>query len=273
MARRLAIRWLALVAVAFFAPAVWAQALTVPGTGACEVLLRKLAARFMALRPDIALEVPSSIGSTGGIRAVLDGEAVLARVARPLRPSESEAGLRHQPFARDAVAVAVGERVAVRALSSAALADIIAGRITRWSALGGADAPVRLVAREATETSTRILASAFPALAGVAVTPQAKLAIHDHDMLELLDRYGHALGWITASSRDGARTRLALVDIDGVAPNAANVAAGRYPAAVEYALVYREGALAPAARAFLEFLGSAAGQRAMVEAGVVPLGR
>lgn len=273
MAKGSAWRWVVAAGLALAAPALWAQALTVPGTGACEVLLRKLAAAFMAAHPGMELQVPPSIGSTGGVRAVLQGQAVLARVARPLRPAESEAGLRQHVFARDAVAVVVGERATVRELSSATLADILAGRVSRWSALGGPDAPIRLLTRETTETSTQILTRAFPVLAGVAVTPQAKLAIHDHDMLELLDRYALALGWITASSLDGGRARLGLVAIDGVAPSAENVAAGRYPATVDYALVYRDGELNPAARAFLAFLASAEGQRALTQAGVVPLGR
>ncbi|RMG32595.1 MAG: phosphate ABC transporter substrate-binding protein, partial [Gammaproteobacteria bacterium] len=91
---------LALCLLAFWRPALAESVLVVPGTGDAIAILRALASDFNALhRGDMRVDVPDSVGSSGGIRAVMRGEAELARTARPLKPQEKGAGLRAEPWA------------------------------------------------------------------------------------------------------------------------------------------------------------------------------
>ena len=130
-----------------------AAELVIPGSGDCEFILNRLAAEFEKAHPGRRVQVPPSTGSTGGVKAVLQNEAVLARVARALKPEESQAGLKHVVFARDAVVFAVGEKVTVKSLNAAQLADLFGGRVSNWREVGGEPGPVRLVVREEGETS------------------------------------------------------------------------------------------------------------------------
>ena len=65
-------------------PGLGAETLIIPGTGACEFVLMDLAAAFNARNPGQELVIPSSIGTSGGIRALLQDQCVLARVVAPL---------------------------------------------------------------------------------------------------------------------------------------------------------------------------------------------
>lgn len=249
--------------------AAGAETLIIPGSGANEVLLKQLAEDFQHQYPSDQVQVPPSIGSSGGIKAVMNDETILARVGRPLREAEAKAGLKQWIFARDAIAFAVGEAVTVRSLSSSQLADIYSGRIDNWRTLGGADAPIRLLVREATETSAEILRRAFPALQKLDSLQQAKLVNHDYEMIELLDKYKTALGWMTASSLPSARTGIHLLAIDGASPTRPDMASGKYPALLEFSLVFKEERLNEIARRFIAYIASPAGQQILKENGVV----
>ena len=54
-----------------------AEILEIPGTGAVEVLLTKLAVEFNKSSEDGKVLVPPSVGSSGGIRLVGEGENIL----------------------------------------------------------------------------------------------------------------------------------------------------------------------------------------------------
>lgn len=259
--------WISALCAWLLAFAVHAETLTIPGSGANEALLKQLAEGFHRQYPQDEVQIPPSIGSGGGIKAVIGDEAIMARIGRPLREAEMKAGLKQWIFARDAVAFAVGEAVTVRALSSAQLADIYSGRINNWSALGGTDAPIRILVREADDTSYQILRRAFPPMQNITVVEQAKLVNHDYEMIELLDKYKTAIGWITASSLPDARTGVKLLAIDGVSPTLPDIVAGKYPALLEFSLVFKEQRLNEIARRFVAYISSPAGRQILKDNG------
>ena len=88
------------------------KALVIPGTGDSEVLLRTLAQLYTRNHPGITVEIPESIGSGGGIRAVLGGKSQIARVARPITEKESSQGLTSRIFALAPIVFAVSSGVA-----------------------------------------------------------------------------------------------------------------------------------------------------------------
>lgn len=80
-------------------PVPAAQTLVIPGSGDSQKLLRALVRAFEVSHPGTAIEIPESIGSSGGIKNVVTDNAELARVARPLNESERQAGLEYRAFA------------------------------------------------------------------------------------------------------------------------------------------------------------------------------
>ncbi|MHC1712444.1 MAG: substrate-binding domain-containing protein [Solidesulfovibrio sp.] len=137
--------------------------LIISGTGDSEALLRAVAARFIEDNPDVLVEIPDSIGTSGGIKAVLAGKAALARTARPLREEEKALGLQELVFATAPVVFAVHPSVTgVAGLTAAQALDIFSGKTKNWSELGGAPGPISRVIREMPETSRAVLNAAIP---------------------------------------------------------------------------------------------------------------
>jgi len=250
-----------------------AEILEIPGTGACEPLMIKLAAEFSAKHPDLKVVAPPSIGSGGGIKAVMNDKAVLARVARPLKQTEAEAGLRRIVFARDAVVFGVGEKVDVQGLASAQLADIFAGKIMTWQEVGGSNAPVRVVIRENGDACLKVLQKNMAEFRDIAFSKNAKLVFHDTEMVDLLDKYKTAVGWLTASTMASSETALRALEVDGIAPVSENVTSGKYKFAVEYGLVYKPDKVSDSARRFMDFIFSSSGKEVLEENGLIPFPR
>ncbi|PWC53943.1 substrate-binding domain-containing protein [Azospirillum sp. TSO22-1] len=88
-------RWVAalLLAAVFGGPAaVRAESLTMGGSGWPLGIMRELAAAYSRRHPDVSITISASVGSAGGIRAVLGGTFDPAFV----RPAEGrEIMLRH----------------------------------------------------------------------------------------------------------------------------------------------------------------------------------
>lgn len=265
--------WLLIALAVGFPGRVSAQAaaLTIPGSGDWEAVLKQLADAYARANPGQAVEVPPSTGSSGGIRSVLNNTVILGRVARPLKAEQLRAGIKWHPVARDAVVFAVGERVELKTLGASQLAAVFAGRITDWRELGGKAAPIRVLVREPSDTVHQVIVNRLDAFRNLILTDQAKMATKTAEMIEMLGRYRTAVGWATQSALTGSDSGAQAIALDGVAPTVENLGSGKYPLSIDYALVYRQERLDRAARDFLAFVGSEAGRAIIVRAGLAPL--
>ncbi len=246
-----------------------AETLTIPGTGACEDLLRELSEAFTAQNPGSKIRIPTSTGSGGGIDSVLRDKAIMGRVARPLKADEK--GLIYRAFAMDGVVFAMGAKVGVNALDTRQLLDIFQGRIVSWDQVGGPDARIRVLIREAGDSSFAMLDQHIPSFSAIHFTPGAKTLYHDYEMVEMLTKYRYSIGWLPGATMPRTGTKIRVVSIDGVSPTPENMVSGKWKATGEYALVYKNNRLSPLARQFLDFILSEKGQILITRAGVVPI--
>lgn len=255
-----------------FSPApAWTHSLTIPGTGACEVLLGAVAAAFTKKHPNHTVIVPPSIGTVGGMRLVISDQAVLVRIARPLTEEEKAQGLTYLPFARDMVIFTVGAKVPIRSLSTAQLADVFAGKIDTWQELGGPIFPIRVLLRQPGDSSLRVIQKHLEAFRHITFPPTSKVLYTDPDMLATLQKYTYSIGYITYSSLKGAKTPIYPLALDGIAPTPENAQSKKYKLIEEYALVFKEHRLNDLAKSFLAFLFSQDGRAVMQHYGVIPV--
>ena len=228
-----------------------APPLVIAGTGDSEELLRILAARYMREYPEAHLEVPDSIGSSGGIKAVLAGKAALARTARPLRDEEKAQGLVEVVFAKSPIVFAVNPSVTgVESLTKEQVLDVFSGKVADWSALGAPAGPIRKVCRETPETSRVLLNAAIDGFEALGCRDQA-VAYSTPEAVSLTADNPGAIGYFAKSAMTG--TKLKALALSGVAPTPENVNRGTYGIFIPFALVYKRP-LSPAATGFIKAL-------------------
>jgi phosphate transport system substrate-binding protein len=264
---------LMLAATCLWAQRAKAETLVIQGTGACETVLKSLAAAFNHQNQRREVRIPPSIGSGGGIGSVIDDKCVVARVARPLKGTEAEQRLTYLVFAKDSIIFGVGAKVDIKNLSTTQLIDIFSGKKENWQEVGGNKAIIRVLIREATDSSFAVIKKHIHPFQTIRFTNRSKLLYHDYEMVEALMKYKRAIGWLTSSTASAYRDSIRPVAIDGISPDSQNVLAGKYRLVGDYALVYKQHRLTALAKEFVDYIFSEQGRQVMKKHGLTPVNR
>ena len=138
------------------------------------------------------------------------------------------------PLARDPIAVVTGSGSGVSQVTRLALVDLLAGRITRWSELGGHDRAVQPILPLPGDDLRQVLDETL--MLGKAYFSGSRLIATPAQALELLDEDPAAFALLPLSSLPAGSIPLRL---DGVLPESDALGAG------SYALVAQVVAVAP----------------------------
>ena len=142
-----------------------ADEIKIGGTGAGLGTMRLLADAFARQVPEVNVSVPPSLGSSGGIRAVVGGALDIAVSSRPLKEDERKLGATEIEYGRTPFVFAVASKSKVTAITNGQLADIYAGRLVNWPD----GTRIRLVLRPAGESDTAQVKSMSPDIGRVRV--------------------------------------------------------------------------------------------------------
>lgn len=108
--------------------------IVVGGSSSVTPVMEKLKEAYMALNPDVTVEVQQS-DSTMGMTSTIDGAYDIGMASRELKDSELEAGLTPTVIAQDGIAVIVNKENALTGLTSEQVLSIYTGETTVWSEL------------------------------------------------------------------------------------------------------------------------------------------
>ena len=104
----------------------------VAGSSSVTPVMEKLAEAYMAINPDVEIELQQS-DSSSGMTSALDGVCDIGMASRALKASELEAGLTPLTIAMDGIAVIVSNDNPVTGLTADQVRAIYMGEITDWS--------------------------------------------------------------------------------------------------------------------------------------------
>lgn len=123
-------------------------AVTTDGSTSMEKVIGILGEAFEAQNNGVTFTY-NPIGSGSGIQAVLEGRCDIGLSSRSLKEKESARGLAGTVLAYDGIAVVVNPDNPVSGLELDTIAKIYAGKISNWKDVGGHDAEIVLIGREA----------------------------------------------------------------------------------------------------------------------------
>ena len=187
-------------------------------------------------------------GSGAGIEAVTNGTTDIGLSSRALKDEETGAGLTGTTVALDGIAVIVNADSQVSDLSVEQIGQIFSGQITNWKDVGGADAEIACIGREA-NSGTR---DGFESITGTkdACKYQNELT-STGEVIAAVASNPNAIGYASLSAVDDT---VKAVKVNGVAPSEETVKDGTYEIQRPFVMVTVEGAeLSEAAQAFLDY--------------------
>ena len=204
-------------------------------------------------------------GSGSGIKAVQEGRCDIGLSSRALKAEEKEQGLVGTVLAYDGIAVIVNPENTVEDLTVEQIAAIYKGEITNWSEVGGIDAEIVLIGREA-GSGTR---GGFEEIVGVEDLCQYRQELTSTgDVITAVSQNPGAIGYASLAS---VKDTVKAIKVGGVAPSEETVKDETYAIQRPFVLVTKEGtALTETAQAFFDFITSEAAREVISAAGVVP---
>ena len=122
--------------------------ITMSGSTSMEKLANAVAESFMLKYPGVTVTAEFT-GSGAGIEAVSAGTCDIGNSSRNLKEEELANGVVENIVAIDGIAVVVDPANTAAGLNKEQLIGIYTGEIKNWSEVGGADAPIVVVGREA----------------------------------------------------------------------------------------------------------------------------
>jgi phosphate transport system substrate-binding protein len=241
------------------------EAVTLPGTGDSQDLLRAVAQHYTSEFPERQVVVPNSIGSDGGIKVVGTGEAPIGRVAR--YPSSDEINtygeFKYTEFARVPVAFVVSPESGVKNLNEAQICGIYTGLLTNWKQAGGRDLPINVQSRPDDGSNMKTIRKQLSCFANLEVTSKANFNLRNADLVNSMKTIPGAIGFMPLSEAE--LHGFSVVSLNGVAPNDQN-----YKLGIGLGFVYKKP-LSPSIQEFMDYLSTAPAKKIMRETGHVPL--
>ena len=205
------------------------------------------------------------IGSGSGIKAVQEGRCDIGLSSRALKDAEKEAGLSATVLAFDGIAIIVNPENPVNDMSVETIAKIYTGEITNWSEIGGNDAEIVLIGREA-GSGTR---DGFEAITKTEDACKYRQELTSTgDVITTVAQNPGAIGYASVAS---VKSTVKAVTVDGVEATEANIKDGSYVVQRPFVLVTKaDTALSESAQRFFDYITSADANAIISAAGVVP---
>ena len=246
------------------APAALSGTVATDGSTSMEKVIGALGEAFMEANSGVNFTY-NPTGSGSGITAVSEGRCDIGLSSRALKDSEVASGLVGTVLAYDGIAVIVNPANTVEDLDIETIAKIYTGEITTWSEVGGADAEIVLVGREA-GSGTR---SGFEELTETVDKCQYRQELTSTgDVITAVAQNPDAIGYASlASVKDSVKA----LKVAGVTPSEETVKDGTYLIQRPFVLVTKEGvALSPVAQAFFDYATKGQANDIITASGVVP---
>ena len=235
------------------------------GSTSMEDVMGSLKEAFEAENPDVTIQYTGS-GSGAGITGAQEGTCDIGLASRDLK--EDETGVHQITVAKDGIAIIVNPENPVSDLTIEQIAALATGATANWADVGGNDAEVVFMGREAgsgtrdgfesitgTEDACKYqneYTSTGEVVAGVAANP-------------------NAIGYASLSAVEGDTT-VKVLTVGGVAPSEATVLDGTYEIQRNFNFIISDSTeLSPAAQAFVDWATSTAASDLIAGAGAVPV--
>lgn len=234
------------------------------GSTSMEKVIGYLSEAYSEENPNVKVTY-NPTGSGAGIQAVSEDRCDIGLSSRDLKEDEAKT-LDAKVVAIDGIAMVVNPENTVSDLTIDQIAKLYKGEITNWSEVGGADAPVVLIGREAA-SGTR---DGFESITDTKdACAYAQELTSTGDVIQTVASNPNAIGYASlAAVKDTVRA----LKVEGVSPTTETIQDGSYKIQRDFNIVTKKGKeLTGAAKAFYDFATSKEADSLIEKAGAVPV--
>lgn len=242
------------------------QTVATDGSTSMEKVIGFLSEAYMEEHGDVKITY-NPTGSSSGIQAVAEGRCDIGLASRDLKEDEM-ADLQGTVVAIDGIGIIVHPDNPATDLTIEQIAMIYTGKITNWKEVGGNDAPVVCIGREAA-SGTR---DGFEEVTGTKDKCQYSQELTSTgDVVQTVSGNPNAIGYASVAS---VNDTVKMVSVEGITPTTETIQDGKYKVQRNFVLVTpKNKKLSEAAQEFFDFVTSPQADSFITEAGAVPMKR
>lgn len=248
-----------------------ADTITVDGSNGVMPLAAALADAYQREHAGTVIALGRGLGSGARLAALRERRIDIALASHGL----DTAALRTEGFtphrvATTAVVFGVHDAAPARAITSAHACALLTGSAPSWDAVTGRTESVAMTvhARAESEVDMEVLRRGIACLTNTPMAPHVQVAPDTDAMRRALLASPGAIGVTTATVVQQERGQLRALALDGIAPTAEAVSAGRYPL-VRDSYFIAAATPSPAVTHFITWLRSPAALRVLAANGAV----
>lgn len=240
------------------------NSIRIGGTGGGLATMQILGAEFERIHPGARVTVLPSMGSSGGIKAVIAGALDIGLSSRPL--TDQERGAVAQEYGRTPFVFVTAKNYRMSDFSLSELAAIYSGGTANWPD----GRQIRVVLRPASEFDTLLLKSMSRDM-DRAVTYALSLegmivGVTDQDNADAIEKVPGALGTATLAQIITEKRRFKVLFLNGVKPGLDTLADRTYPYFKTFYLVSKQHPR-NRTRQFIDFVFSDRGRNILTRSG------
>jgi phosphate transport system substrate-binding protein len=267
----------------------------IAGSTSVQPFIQGLSEEYAELFPDIKVNVQGG-GSSAGVKAAEEGVADIGMSSRSLRDEELEKGMVPTVIARDGLALIVHPNNPVTGITTEQARGIYSGEITNWNEIGGKDAKIHVISREAGSGTREVFEKAIMTFSTgevdedgddikevVAISNKAMIQSTNGTIKQLVSGDEYSIGFISLGLIcecdekckdvcDSPEGKVRGLYLDGTAPTVDNVNNESYGFYRPFIFVtHPDYPLSQAALEFKEYvLDPERGQKTLAGEGLVP---
>ncbi len=242
------------------------QTVATDGSTSMEKVIGFLSEAYMEEHGDIKVTY-NPTGSSSGIQAVAEGRCDIGLASRDLKDEET-ADLQGTIVAIDGIGIIVNPDNPVTDLTIEQIGKIYSGEVANWKELGGSDAPIVCIGREAA-SGTR---DGFEEVTGTKDKCRYSQELTSTgDVVQTVSGNPNAIGYASIAS---ANDTVKMVSVEGINPTTETIQNGEYKVQRNFVLVTKKDTpLSKTAEEFFDFATSPQADSLITEAGAVPVKR
>lgn len=235
------------------------------GSTSMEKVIGSLGESFTDENKDVKFTY-NPTGSGSGITAVSEDRCDIGLSSRNLKDEEKSKGLEETVLALDGIAIIVSPDNDVKDLSTEDIAKIYKGEITNWKDVGGKDAEIVVIGREA-GSGTR---DGFESITKTEISCKYRQELTSTgDVITTVAGNPDAIGYASLAS---VNKNVKTLKVNGVNPSEKTVKDGSYVIQRPFVIVTKtDKKLSKAAQAFFDYITSKDASEIISKAGAVPV--
>lgn len=239
--------------------------IAIDGSTSMEKVIGSLKETFEADNQGVTVTY-NPTGSGTGITAAAEGRCDIGLSSRDLKEEEKAKGLEETILAYDGIAIIVNPENPVSDLTLEDIAKIYTGEIKNWKEVGGSDAEIVLIGREA-GSGTR---DGFESITQTAERCSYRQELTSTgDVITTVAGNPAAVGYASLAS---VKDNVKALKVGGVAPSEATIKDGSYVVQRNFVLVTKKDEkLSDSAQKFFDYITSPEASEVISKAGAVPV--